>query len=278
MKPLIIYHGNCIDGSSAAVCAYLKLGKEADYLPAVHGKTEKDFNFLICENRDVYFLDFCFSRETMEKIKGVANKFIILDHHKTSRDNLEGLNFEGKFNMEKSGAMLAYEWFKPENVNIEVIKRIQDRDLWKKEFNDSDLITAFFFCLEPFEVKNEQSVSDWLYYIDEAIEFIQIHGEVLLKQRKKDIRLALEKSYKVSMFGCEVWVANVTNCFSEVAGELAKRGKFGVAYQINGDEEYVYSLRSEGDVDVSALAKNMGGGGHKNASAFISKTPIHTKL
>ena len=36
-----------------------------------------------------------------------------------------------------------------------------------------------------------------------------------------------------------------------------------------GEEEVVWSLRSDGDLDVSKLAALMGGGGHKNAAGFI---------
>ena len=35
--------------------------------------------------------------------------------------------------------------------------------------------------------------------------------------------------------------------------------------QIEG-EEYRVSLRSKGDIDIGAVAKELGGGGHKNAA------------
>ena len=35
--------------------------------------------------------------------------------------------------------------------------------------------------------------------------------------------------------------------------------------QVEGDE-YRVSLRSKGDIDIGAVAKEFGGGGHKNAS------------
>ncbi|NIV11578.1 MAG: bifunctional oligoribonuclease/PAP phosphatase NrnA, partial [Aliifodinibius sp.] len=37
------------------------------------------------------------------------------------------------------------------------------------------------------------------------------------------------------------------------------------------ETEVVYSLRSRGDFDVSALAERFGGGGHKNAAGFRVK-------
>jgi phosphoesterase RecJ-like protein len=43
--------------------------------------------------------------------------------------------------------------------------------------------------------------------------------------------------------------------------------------QENGDE-YRVSLRSKGDVDINAIAKEYGGGGHKNASGCTVSGPI----
>jgi bifunctional oligoribonuclease and PAP phosphatase NrnA len=43
--------------------------------------------------------------------------------------------------------------------------------------------------------------------------------------------------------------------------------------QEKGDE-YRVSLRSKGDVDINAIAKEYGGGGHKNASGCTISGPI----
>jgi len=39
-----------------------------------------------------------------------------------------------------------------------------------------------------------------------------------------------------------------------------------VFFKENGENDWRISLRSKGDVDVNAIAKEFGGGGHKNAS------------
>jgi phosphoesterase RecJ-like protein len=40
------------------------------------------------------------------------------------------------------------------------------------------------------------------------------------------------------------------------------------------DDEYRVSLRSKGDIDVGAVAKEFGGGGHKNAAGATVRGPI----
>jgi hypothetical protein len=51
MKPLIVYHGNCLDGSSAALCAFMKFGNQAEYYPAIYGAKFTPET----KNREVYF-------------------------------------------------------------------------------------------------------------------------------------------------------------------------------------------------------------------------------
>ena len=45
--------------------------------------------------------------------------------------------------------------------------------------------------------------------------------------------------------------------------------------QTEGDE-YRVSMRSKGDVDIGAIAKQFGGGGHRNAAGCTVRGPIET--
>jgi len=44
--------------------------------------------------------------------------------------------------------------------------------------------------------------------------------------------------------------------------------QLGIFFQILNEKKVFISLRSQGDLDVSEIAKRHGGGGHKNAAAF----------
>ena len=64
---------------------------------------------------------------------------------------------------------------------------------------------------------------------------------------------------------------------SDVGHELANQsGTFGLLWSIDKDGQCKCSLRSNGDYDVSAIAKTFGGGGHRNAAGFT--TSIQTLL
>lgn len=47
-----------------------------------------------------------------------------------------------------------------------------------------------------------------------------------------------------------------------------KSGTYGATYYSTKDGSLKWSLRSTGNYDVSAIAKDFGGGGHKNAAGF----------
>ena len=64
---------------------------------------------------------------------------------------------------------------------------------------------------------------------------------------------------------------------SDVGHELANQsGTFGLLWFVDKDKQCRCSLRSNGDYDVSAIAKAFGGGGHRNAAGFT--TDIQTLL
>lgn len=64
---------------------------------------------------------------------------------------------------------------------------------------------------------------------------------------------------------------------SDLGHELANTsGTFGLVWSMAGDGQIHCSLRSNGDYDVSAIAKAFGGGGHRNAAGF--STDIDTLM
>lgn len=73
--------------------------------------------------------------------------------------------------------------------------------------------------------------------------------------------------------GALVFEGRIANCpahlTSDVGHELANQsGTFGLCWSMTKDGAVACSLRSNGEYDVSAIAKLYGGGGHKNAAGF----------
>lgn len=265
MKALVLYHANCLDGFGAAFAAWKKFGYEAEYIAVNYGQEPPPVS-----GKDVYILDFSYPRETLLKMAAVANTLTVLDHHKTARDDLAGLAF-AKFDMEKSGCRLAWEHFHPEVELPAMLFHIEDRDLW--EFT-SPLTKPFCEALrntcdmdfEIWDSINESSVSRFRL-VDT--------GSSLLLVFDREVSELLKYAHKTPIALLKEGLA--CNAPPKYASELGDKlaelsGTYGVVYFYSGEtNEWRYSLRSIGGYDVSAIAKQFGGGGHKNAAGFSTK-------
>ena len=148
---VVIYHADCTDGFGAAYSAWKQLGNRAEYYPCKHGTPPPDV-----KGKNVVILDFSYGNELTKKMIEDANNLLIIDHHKSAMVELHDVS-NTYFDMTKSGAMLAWEFFHPGKEPPKFIKYIQDRDLWKWELDYSKEFSAAFDMV-PFEfVLNSQT-------------------------------------------------------------------------------------------------------------------------
>ena len=93
----------------------------------------------------IYILDFSYPLETMLELHRQHESVILLDHHETARDALEGRVPDCHFDLERSGATIAWEyWGSGFSTNEgELLARyIEDRDLWRWKLPDSREVSA----------------------------------------------------------------------------------------------------------------------------------------
>lgn len=268
----VLYHGNCFDGMAAAWAAWRKFGNSAEYKPVTYGP--KDINEMMQDcyenaniNDELYIVDFSFPREVLEALHNKVVKLVVLDHHKTAQKDLEGLDY-CIFDMEKSGARLAWEYFHP-NLGIpRLVQYIEDRDLWRFKLEHSCYVNAF---IQSFPMFIEQ-----YDYLDMSIEtsFDDCVSEGIGIERYKNTMVeTMCKYYYLGKIGdYEVPIVNATILFSEVGNRLCQlypQYPFAAYYTVKKNGSYQWGLRSIGDFDVSVVAKQYGGGGHKNAAGFV---------
>lgn len=266
MKPLIIYHSNCPDGTGAALAAYLKFGEGAEYLPKKFGDPPPLPADLF--ERDVYILDFSYPREMLIGMALAANSLRIIDHHKTAAADLEG--FPGAtFDMDHSGAVLAWRHFFPDQEIPEMLLYIEDRDLWRWTLPHSREISA---ALHAFGLDFRKWVQFAKCWQSHKADLAQ-GGRAILMARDEMTLVMAETAERVRLGGFEAMAANATVLFSEVPNLLAQRfPPLGIAWHWDGVSQlYRVSLRSVGEFDVSRLAREFGGGGHRNSAGFTCK-------
>jgi oligoribonuclease NrnB/cAMP/cGMP phosphodiesterase (DHH superfamily) len=145
---LVLYHSPCADGFGAAWSAWKKLGDTADYKPVTYGQEPPDVE----QYEHIYILDFSYSRDVLTKWLSDRN-VVVLDHHKSAEEQLRGLP-NAYFDMNHSGAYLAWCYFHEFTESVpQLIKHVEDRDLWKFQLPHSREISAWIFSYPyDFEV------------------------------------------------------------------------------------------------------------------------------
>jgi nanoRNase/pAp phosphatase (c-di-AMP/oligoRNAs hydrolase) len=265
----VIYHKNCSDGFGAAYSAWKLLGNKAEYIACTHGDTPPDVT-----GKRVAILDFSFDNKTTKEMIEKAEALVVIDHHKSAVVELHDINCT-IFDMSKSGATMAWEFFHPAKETPKFIQYIEDRDLWKwempysKEFSAAfDMVPWEFDAFEEFE---DDSV------IDDAIK----RGSYILAYSKTVVKKICDKATRKKMFinqkDYEVMVVNSSHWMSEIGSTLSKDCDVAMIYYFDHDrKEYKVSLRAFHEhIDVSEISKHFGGGGHKKAAGFVLSGDIH---
>ena len=321
MKPLVIYHASCADGFGAAFAAWLKFGDDAEYVPMQY--LDSKLNAVEAwealsaaipskanTGREVYILDFSLPKPVMDKLFAVSERVVWLDHHKTAfemwcedgeRSLCEQSNGRDEVILDnnKSGAMLAWEFFHPGPEVPLFIRHIDDYDRWQFKIDGTKAFNKAIWSHAPWSFK--QWV-EWFYDCEAGFTHkywadFYTEGEAILRAHEQNVQSVVKGSAREcwikapepidlpGSFLDEVtqgWQGLAANCpphlTSDVGHELANQsGTFGLCWTLSQTDLVAKcSLRSNGDYDVSAIAKAFGGGGHRNAAGF--EAPIATLL
>lgn len=253
----VIYHENCSDGFGAAYAIWKHFGDSVKYIPLSYTSTIPEF----CKEDRVLVVDFCFNLAECLKIYKIVDKFQILDHHKTAKEEIGDQEF-AHFDMKKSGAMLAWEWCTSDGAP-DVIKYVQDADLWKFELPYSKEYSAAL-RLRPlsFDIWNNMQTGD---IIREGMAVVQNMNSKVDELCKSAIMMQIH-IYTVPVVNTDMYISNVCHRLLELYPDTC----FSAAYY-DRDDVRQWSLRCRDNFDVSEIAKIYGGGGHQKAAGFTVK-------
>lgn len=268
----VLYHANCSDGKGAALAAWMKFGPLANYIAVQYGQAPPPLPFFA----EVYILDFSFKRDVLQDLKEQVKSLVVLDHHRSAMEDLEGLSY-AKFDMTKSGAVMAWDYFHPDQPLPPLYELIQDYDLWEWKFASTGPAAAAIEMIPTF-----QELYPYLHDLPPLVKF----GQTILKVYEKSITSAVKKAvvntnFPTADFHNPAWVekvavVNLTSDNKMVVNLTAERiyknydVDFVALFVISSEGRIIFSLRSnpEKEVDVCARAKEFNGGGHRTSAAF----------
>lgn len=264
---IVLYHGGCPDGFGGAYAAWKKFGDTADYLPVKYGDPLPEG----LADKEVYIVDFCYeSEESLAELKQITKRCVILDHHESSRMNIEKMP-EHVFDLNRSGATIAWTYFNPETPLPRLMQYLEDGDLYRYAFPETRDIFSILLVL-PFqfeawdtlcnELENDASRVEVLKKAAAYTEFFKALAESSVERAKK-VRFEGHKVYFVAThpnITMKSYVGNVLYTKLPPFALMVTAHPDGFGVSIRGDAS---------KIDVSKIAAKYGGGGHPGSAGFF---------
>jgi len=299
-RALIAYHANCIDGFTScwiAVTALKKAGVKVSTLGMEYndGSTQELLAAIAGTPYDeLYVVDFSLSIGVLVVLQREYPylQVTIMDHHKTAFERytpeLEvkaGSFFEGevsgaiiKLRNHMCGASICWHYFNPVQDGVvsiipQIVTYVEDYDLWRFRFGDKTK------WINKYLMAQYRTFRDWdriATRMDTAggMSKILSTGKRLQGLHDKSVLQTAQMAVPIEIGNCKGLAVHCPpKLTSDVGHVLATNsGTFGAMYTVDlVGNRIKWSLRSNGDFDVSATAMRYGGGGHKNAAGFETK-------
>jgi len=293
---MMIYHSPCDDGFGAAYAAWKRWGDAVEYVPGTYGKPAPDV-----AGKHVLMGDFSFKKPVLDTMGAQAGSIVILDHHKTAQEDLASyahlfaygpddanedflvtvengdMPIVTRFDMDKSGARMTWEFCHPGVPVPMLIQLIEDRDLWRFALPETRAFTLWLRS-HPYDFAVWDEIATRLAYPDEY-ERIMLQASAVETFYNQKVAEMVREARPLWLGPFNIPMVNCSWAFaSDVRHALLDKfptAPFAACYYDRGDGRRSYSLRSSDDrLDVSLIARGFGGGGHRNAAGFEVAAPV----
>ena len=259
MKKICFYHAGCPDGFGAVWSVRGAWGDRGRFVARGHDDRVRMDE---CQDALVAFVDIAPAKDELQELSRVAGQVVVLDHHVTARDRLASditlaneLEAEGHvlhFDLGHSGAVLAWQYFRPDEEIPQLLRYVEDQDLWNWSLPDSDAVNAAIASYpREFEV--------WDSLSSEPIAALVEQGKPILRANWMEVERRLEHARPVALGTRRIEAVNASTNRSQIGHQLAQRARYGEAwglvYRVEGTEVYG-TLYSIGDLDISKVGKH----------------------
>jgi hypothetical protein len=275
----VLHHAGCNDGLFAALAAWKRLGYNhqgaaVTYMPQAYGQPPPSLR----QDSTVYILDFFYPLDQMMKLHQEHDGRVwLIDHHLSAIKQLQGRLPNCILDLDHSAAVLAWQFFHPDDPVPELFRYIQDADLWTWQLDNSQEVSA--------GLKGLSRSFGALDQLD--LDTLRQRGAVIHPFERAQVRSLTGRPQWRNIAGHRVPVVNTQGLASEVCHRLLEKypeAPFAATYYETGGKSPQdpmlrrWSLRSRTheDFDVSLVAEALGGGGHSKASGFQQEIPQTT--
>ena len=286
-----VIHHNDADGYMSAKVISVDQGLSVEDFICMDYTRKLDLS-LIDKGELIYIVDYSLEPDEMQDLLKKAGKVIWIDHHKTAIDKykdfpelneISGFRFDG---ISATGLTWLYV-----NGNVVdtgnyakdyyyMMKKLEKAPLSIQLINDWDVWNHFNYDTKPFMVALNSEIDCWkspkeslwydLYRNDSLVKDFIEKGRVMTKFRDGwASKFRFNYGFTINLEGYHVFCLNLGNANSEYFGDLINNFDAVMTFCYKGTLNlFNASIYSNGNVDVSEIAKKFGGGGHKGASGF----------
>lgn len=279
--PICFYHAADLDGKCSG--AIVKR-----FVPDVELRGYDygwEFPLEDCVDRTVIMCDVSLPMHQMKLVRETAARFIWIDHHKSAQNDAEDHNFrcEGLIRMGMAACRLTWQYFTPPGTpEPRAVKMLGLYDVW--DHSDPDVMPfqyglrgvlsqgvddpAWDILLSPPGFLPDRIVTS---YIRRIIR----DGGAILKYQTEAYKRVMENAYEREYKGYTALCVNTTHKSSQVFYSRydPHRHHIMVPYCLLPSGNWSISFYTDHlDLDVSVIAKSLGGGGHKQAAGCV--TPV----
>jgi uncharacterized protein len=263
-RTVILYHGSCPDGFGGAYAAWKKFGDAAEYIP-LHRNAAPAEGF---GGAHLYFIDFCYPKEIMDRFVAEAASVTVLDHHEGVAEVVKSMP-EYRYTNDHSGAGIAWEYFHPDVPTPLLLRHIEDDDIFRFALPETRAVLCYL-TIQPYTFETWDKIVKEME--DEATrEQVLSRAKIYAEYFEHLANLAVEKADLVEFEGytCYFATSHPLKPLKSLIGNLLARKHPPFALVVTAHPKgYGVSIRGDGSVDVAAIAEKYGGNGHTNSAGF----------
>lgn len=255
---------NDLDGAGCSVL--MKKFLEPDF--TVYLNYDEIDNFIINNSHKYHKIIITDLSPSLEVAKFLVESVDVLfiDHHITSEHLVE--YFDSFHDTTKSGTLLTFEWLVENNFKCgsyrTFAESVNDYDMWHLRIADSLKLNMLFSLLRIDRFVERFLKNSSVKFDSREALLLDIEQEAknkYLSNGLKNINLFTDKQGRIFA----VILAEKYN--SELGHYILNNSEASYVVIINAQKKKI-SLRSKAEIDVSEIAVQNGGGGHKNAAGF----------
>lgn len=282
-KVNIIFHSADLDGHCSGVVCYMGLmaqgymPEQINLIPWNYGQPVPAF----IAGEDYVVVDVSFPLEHMILLSNKPNS-VWIDHHISAIREMEQneLKFYGIQREGDSASLLAWQYYFPDHPAPEVVYWVDRYDVWKKTDKHYPKRTWQLVLAAQFGLRHHTSIptnrsclENWESLIrnNDSMGMICADGCLLQEYEQRQNQIKCSRAFDVYFEGLKFAAINNVISGSLVLDSYKRDDHdalmvFGYDPKIN---RWRISLYENGkDIDLSVIAKQRGGGGHKNACGF----------